>query len=124
MLNANHPLGSHVLIVNAASDGLGAWLVLPGRCRCGGGLTADGLVPGRPQHAGRAENLIRLDQHAECPFLPADVGMEGFALPAIRVADLLQRRIRRDAQDRLRVDVKAEGSQAGSPLASSFSNGA
>ena len=95
--------------------------VLTGRGRHGSALTAGRLSPGRPQHACRAEHLIGLDQHAECPFLAADVGMEGLALPAIRVADLLERRIRRDAKHDLRVDVKAEGRQGGGPLASSFS---
>ena len=36
VLDANHPRGRNVLIVNAAADGLGAWLVLPSRGRCGG----------------------------------------------------------------------------------------
>jgi len=109
VLDANHPRGRNVLIVNAAADGLSAWLVRPSCGRCRFGLPADGLGPGRPQHAGRAEQLIGLDQHTECPFLAAGVGMEGLALLVIGVADLLQRRIRRDAKDRLRVDVKAEG---------------
>ena len=95
-------------LARAAGPHAGRREPLPGARRAGSTRVAR-------NDPGGAEHLVRLDQDPKRPFLAADVGMKGLALLAIGVADLRQRRIRRDAQNDQRVDIKAEGRQGGRP---------
>ncbi len=69
----------------------------------GGGLEVSGA-----DDPGRAEQLVRLADDAEDPVLAAGVGMVALGLLAVGVADLLERRVGRHAEDLERVDLEAE----------------
>src|SRR5262249_12539512 len=106
MLHGDDPGGVDILIVDACVDGLG--LGAGPSTGCGPARTGRGLDLGRADDPRRAQQLVGLGEDAEGPILAAGVRMVFLGLLPVGVANLLQRRLGRDAQDLERIDLETE----------------